>query len=132
MVQTLLNDIHRQQLNYYAAENSSIYELDYRNPSIKESEVVLVNLAAEYLGLRKTIELIKACHAKAVSLILWDPENDYAIPCGGHWPKNYRTILPEQAVMEFQARDMDLVYMRKPQDEDGNCLIRLDFETVVL
>lgn len=114
MVQTLLNDMHSQQLQKYNDEAYSIYELDYRNPSVKESEVVLVNLAAEYLGLKKTIELIKACHARVVSLILWDPENDYAIPCGGHWPKSYRTILPEQAVMEFQARDMDLVFMRKP------------------
>ena len=32
--------------------------------------------------------------------------------------------------MEFQARDMDLVFMRKPQDEDGNRLIRLDFESM--
>ena len=130
MVQTLLNDMHSQQLQKYNDEAHNVYELDYRNPSVKESEVVLVNLAAEYLGLKKTIELIKACHARVVSLILWDPENDYAIPRGGHWPKNYRTILPEQAVMEFQARDMDLVFMRKPQDEDGNRLIRLDFESM--
>ena len=130
MVQTLLNDMHSQQLQKYNDEAHSIYELDYRNPSVKEPEVVLVNLAAEYLGLKKTIELIKACHARVVSLILWDPENDYAIPCGGHWPKSYRPILPEQAVMEFQARDMDLVFMRKPQDEDGNRLIRLDFESM--
>lgn len=130
MVQTLLNDMHSQQLQKYNDEAHSIYELDYRNPSVKESEVVLVNLAAEYLGLKKTIELIKACHARVVSLILWDPENDYAIPCGGHWSKSYRTILPEQAVMEFQARDMDLVFMRKPQDEEGNRLIRLDFESM--
>ena len=49
MVQTLLNDMHSQQLQKYNDEAHSIYELDYRNPSVKESEVVLVNLAAEYL-----------------------------------------------------------------------------------
>ena len=43
---------------------------------------------------------------------------------------SYRTILPEQAVMEFQASDMDLIYMRNPQDEDGNRLIRLDFQAM--
>ena len=30
--------------------------------------------------------------------------------------------------MEFQARNMDLFYMRITQDENGNRLIRLDFQ----
>ena len=95
-----------------------------------QKRVLLVTLAAEFLGLQKTIELAHACHAKVVSLILWDPKNERTIPSGGHWPRAYRTILPEQAVMEFQASDMDLIYMRNPQDEDGNRLIRLDFQTM--
>lgn len=131
MVQSLLNTVYRQQLSCFQEAHQTIYELDYRHPRAKESEVVLVNLAAEYLGLKKTIELALACHAKVVSLILWDPENARSIPCGGHWPKSYHTILPEQAVMEFQARDMDLVYMRDPKDEEGNRLIRLDFSVEI-
>lgn len=125
MVRALLEAIREQQIAQY--EEQDIYELDYRNPEVKDSDVVLINLAAEYLGLQKTIELVLACHAKVVSLILWDPENFSSIPSGGHWPKSYRTIPLEQAVVEFQARDMDLFYMRNPQDEDGNRLIRLDF-----
>ena len=125
MIHTLLDALHRQQMEQY--EEKDIYELDYRNPAVKDSEVLLINLAAEYLGLQKTVELALACHAKVVSLILWDPENFTSIPSGGHWPKSYRTISPEQAVVEFQARNMDLFYMRNPQDEDGNRLIRLDF-----
>ena len=120
MIQTLLDAIHRQQIEQY--EDEKVYELD--------SDVLLVTLAAEFLGLQKTIELALACHAKVVSLILWDPKNERTIPSGGHWPRAYRTILPEQAVMEFQASDMDLIYMRNPQDEDGNRLIRLDFQTM--
>lgn len=125
MVHALLEAIREQQIAQY--EEQEIYELDYRNPEVKDSDVVLINLAAEYLGLQKTIELVLACHAKVVSLILWDPENFSSIPSGGHWPKSYRTIPLEQAVVEFQARNMDLFYMRNPQDEDGNRLIRLDF-----
>ena len=96
----------------------------------KPQWVLMLTLAAEFLGLQKTIELALACHAKVVSLILWDPKNERTIPSGGHWPRAYRTILPEQAVMEFQASDMDLIYMRNPQDEDGNRLIRLDFQAM--
>ena len=98
--------------------------------AFREGEVVLINLSAEYLGLQKTIELALACHARVVSLILWDPENFQPIPSGGHWPKNYHAISLERAVVEFQAKNMDLIYMRNPQDEDGNRLIRLDFQNV--
>lgn len=128
MIHTLLYALHRQQIEQY--EEKEIYELDYRNPTIRDSEVLLINLTAEYLGLQKTIELALACHAKIVSLILWDPENFTSIPSGGHWPKSYRTISLEQAVVEFQARNMDLFYMRNPEDEDGNRLIRLDFRAL--
>lgn len=128
MIRTLLDTLYRQQMEQY--EEQDVYELDYRNPTVKDSEVLLINLAAEYLGLQKTIELALACHAKVVSLILWDPENLTSIPCGGHWPKSYRSISLEQAVVEFQARNMDLFYMRNPQDEDGNRLIRLDFRAL--
>lgn len=128
MIHSLLDALKKQQMEQY--EEQEIYELDYRNPAIKDSEVVLINLAAEYLGLQKTIELALACHAQVVSLILWDPENLSSIPSGGHWPKSYNTISLERAVVEFQARDMDLIYMRNPQDEDGNRLIRLDFQNV--
>lgn len=121
----LLDVLRRQQLQQY--EKQEIYELDYRNPIARESEVLLINLGAEYLGLQRTIELALACHAKIVSLVLWDPENFFSIPSDGHWPRPYRTISTEQAVMEFQARDMDLFYMRNPIDEKGNRLIRLDF-----
>lgn len=122
MIHTLLDALHRQQMEQY--EEQKIYELDYRNPAIKDSDVLLINLAAEYLGLQKTIELALACHAKVVSLILWDPENFSSVPGDG------RAISLEHAVIEFQARNMDLVYMRDPQDEDGNRLIRLDFQSV--
>ncbi len=128
MINVLLEALHRQQLEQY--EEQDIYELDYRNPTVKDSDVLLINLAAEYLGLQKTIELALACHAKVVSLILWDPENFTSIPSNGHWPKSYRTIPLEQAVVEFQAQNMDLFYMREPQDEDGNRLIRLDFRSL--
>ncbi|MEZ3502689.1 MAG: hypothetical protein K1W25_04385 [Lachnospiraceae bacterium] len=128
MMYGLLDALRRQQLEQY--EEQDIYELDYRNPAVKDSEVLLINLAAEYLGLQKTIELALACHAKIVSLILWDPENLTSIPSGGRWPKSYRAISLEQAVMEFQARNMDLFYMRNPRDEDGNRLIRLDFRSL--
>lgn len=128
MIHRLLDALKRQQMEQY--EEQEIYELDYRNPAIKDSQVVLINLAAEYLGLQKTIELALACHAQVVSLILWDPENLSSIPSGGHWPKSYNTISLERAVVESQARNMDLVYMRNPQDEDGNRLIRLDFQNV--
>lgn len=128
MICALLDALRRQQMEQY--EEQQVYELDYRNPAVKNSDVLLINLAAEYLGLQKTIELALACNAKVVSLILWDPENFNSIPSGGHWPKSYRTISLERAVMEFQARNMDLIYMREPQDEDGNRLIRLDFQNV--
>ena len=121
----LLDVLHRQQMEQYMEQE--VYELDYHNPVARESEVLLVNLSAEYLGLKKTIDLVLACHARIVSLVLWDPENEMPIPCGGHWPRPYRSISAEQAVMEFQARDMDLFYMRTPRDEMGNRLIRLDF-----
>ena len=124
----LLDDLKRQQREQY--EQQAVYELDYRNPKVQDSDVLFVNLAAEYLGLQRTIELALECHAKIVSLILWDPQNFNSIPCGGHWPRAYRTISTEMAVMEFQARDMDLFYMRNPQDEDGNRLIRLDFRAL--
>ena len=128
MIQTLLDAIHRQQIEQY--EDEKVYELDCRNPKAEDSDVLLVTLAAEFLGLQKTIELALACHAKVVSLILWDPKNERTIPSGSYWLRAYRTILPEQAVMEFQASDMDLIYMRNPQDEDGNRLIRLDFQAM--
>lgn len=128
MIHTLLDSLRRQQLEQY--EEQKIYELDYRDPEVRDSDVLLINLAAEYLGLQKTVELALACHAKVVSLILWDPENFHSIPSNGRWPKSYRAIPLEQAVVEFQARNMDLVYMRHPQDENGEGLIRLDFENV--
>ena len=112
MIQTLLDAIHRQQIEQY--EDEKVYELDCRNPKAEDSDVLLITLAAEFLGLQKTIELAHACHAKVVSLILWDPKNERTIPSGSYWPRAYRTILPEQAVMEFQASDMDLIYMRNP------------------
>ncbi len=125
MIHALLDTLHRQQLEQY--EQQEIYELDYHHPEVRDSDVLLVNLAAEYLGLQETIDLALACHAKIVSLVLWDPENFLPLPSIGHWPKPYRTISLERAVVEFQARNMDLFYMRKPEDEDGNRLIRLDF-----
>ncbi len=128
MIHALLDAIRRQQLEQYEEQN--IYELDYRNPAIKDSEVLLMNLTAEYLGLQKTVELALACHAKVVSLILWDPENENTLPADGRWPDSCRAVSLERAVVEFQARNMDLVYMRNPQDEDGNRLIRLDFQSV--
>lgn len=128
MIHALLDAIRRQQLEQY--EEKNIYELDYRNPAIRDSDVLLINLAAEHLGLQKTVELALACHAKVVSLILWDPENEDAIPADGRWSKSCRAISLERAVVEFQARNMDLVHMRNPQDEEGNRLIRLDFESV--
>ncbi|MDO4261558.1 MAG: hypothetical protein Q4C82_05725 [Eubacteriales bacterium] len=128
MIQALLDTVYRQQIEQY--DHACIYKLDSRHPEARPSEVVLINLAAEYIGLRRTVELALACHARVVSLILWDPDNPRSIPSEGRWPKAYRTILPEQAVMEFQACNMDLVYMRDPMDEDGNRLIRLDFESV--
>ena len=74
MIQTLLDAIHRQQIEQY--QDEKVYELDCRNPKAEDSDVLLVTLAAEFLGLQKTIELALACHAKVVSLILWDPKND--------------------------------------------------------
>ena len=128
MIHALLDALRRQQMEQY--EEQKIYELDYRNPTVRDSDVLLINLAAEYLGLQKTIELAQACHARIVSVILWDPENMNSIPGDGRWPRSYRTISPERAVAEFQARNMDLVYMRDPRDENGNRLIRLDFQNV--
>lgn len=128
MIHKLLDALRRQQMEQY--EEQQIYELDYRNPAVRDSDVLLINLAAEYLGLQKTIELALACHARIVSLILWDPENLHTVPDDGQWPKASCTIPLEQAVVEFQARDMDLIYMRDPQDESGNRLIRLDFQCV--
>lgn len=128
MIHALLDAIRRQQLEQYEEQN--IYELDYRNPAIKDSDVLLINLAAEYLGLQKTVELALACHAKVVSLILWDPENEDVIPADSRFRKSCRAISLERAVVEFQARNMDLIYMRNPQDEEGNRLIRLDFQNV--
>ena len=78
MIQTLLDAIHRQQIEQY--EDEKVYELDCRNPKAEDSDVLLVTLAAEFLGLQKTIELALACHAKVVSLILWDPKNERTIP----------------------------------------------------
>ena len=128
MIHALLDALRRQQMEQY--EEQTVYELDYRDPAVRDSDVLLINLAAEYLGLQKTIDLALACHAKVVSLILWDPENFNSIPVDGRWPGSCRAISLEQAVVEFQARDMDLVYMRDPQDEDGNRLIRLDFKNM--
>ncbi|MCI9657162.1 MAG: hypothetical protein HFI14_00965 [Lachnospiraceae bacterium] len=128
MIHALLDALRRQQMEQY--EEQKIYELDYRDPKIRDSEVLLINLAAEYLGLQKTVDLALACHAQIVSLILWDPENPHTIPSDGHWPRSYRAITLERAVVEFQARNMDLVYMRNPKDEEGNGLIRLDFQKV--
>ena len=68
MIHALLDALRRQQMEQY--EKQKIYELDYRNPAVKDSDVLLVNLAAEYLGIQKTVELALACHAKIVSLIL--------------------------------------------------------------
>ena len=65
MIQTLLDAIHRQQIEQY--EDEKVYELDCRNPKAEDSDVLLVTLAAEFLGLQKTIELALACHAKVVS-----------------------------------------------------------------
>lgn len=128
MIHALLDALRRQQMEQY--EEQKIYELDYRDPKIRDSEVLLINLAAEYLGLQKTVDLALACHAQIVSLILWDPENSHTIPSDGYWPRSYRAIALERAVVEFQARNMDLVYMRNPKDEEGNGLIRLDFQKV--
>lgn len=128
MIHALLDALRRQQLEQY--EEQKIYELDYRDPKVRDSEVLLINLAAEYLGLQKTVDLALACHAKVVSLILWDPDNQNAIPGGGCRSGSYRAISLERAVVEFQARNMDLVYMRNPEDENGDRLIRLDFENV--
>ncbi len=128
MIHALLDALRRQQMEQY--EEQKIYELDYRNPAVKDSDVLLINLAAEYLGLQKTVELALACNAKVVSLILWDPENYHAIPGNSCSSDSYRTISLEQAVVEFQARNMDLIYMREPQDENGDRLIRLDFQSV--
>ena len=63
MIQTLLDAIHRQQIEQY--EDEKVYELDCRNPKAEDSDVLLVTLAAEFLGLQKTIELALACHAKS-------------------------------------------------------------------
>lgn len=128
MIHALLDALHRQQMEQY--EEQKIYELDYRNPTVRDSDVLLINLVAEYLGLQKTIELALACHARIVSVILWDPENLNSIPDDGLQPESYGTISLERAVVEFQARNMDLVYMRDPRDENGNRLIRLDFQKV--
>ena len=128
MIHSLLDALRRQQMEQY--EEQTIYELDYRDPSVRHSDVLLINLAAEYLGLQKTVELALACHAKVVSLILWDPENGNSIPDDGCWSGSCRMISLEQAVVEFQARNMDLIYMRNPQDENGDRLIRLDFQSV--
>lgn len=128
MSHTLLDALRRQQMEQY--EEQKIYELDYHNPAVKDSDVLLINLAAEYLGLQKTVELALACHAKIVSLILWDPDNFQTVPDKEYQDRIRRAIPLEQAVLEFQARDMDLVYMRNPQDENGNRLIRLDFQCV--
>lgn len=128
MIHSLLDALRRQQMEQY--EEQTIYELDYRDPAVRDSEVLLINLAAEHLGLQKTVELALACHARVVSLILWDPENCTSIPCDDRWSESCRMISLEQAVIEFQARNMDLIYMRNPQDENGDRLIRLDFESV--
>lgn len=127
MIHALLDALRRQQMEQY--EEQTVYELDYRNPAIRDSDVLLINLAAEHLGIQRTVELALACHAKVVSLILWDPENFHSIPGDGLCFEDCRTISLEQAVVEFQARNMDLVYMRNPQDENGDRLIRLDFQS---
>ena len=61
----LLDALHRQQLEQY--EEQEIYELDYHNPVVRDSEVLLINLGAEYLGLNRTVDLALACHARIVS-----------------------------------------------------------------
>ena len=38
MIHTLLDALHRQQMEQY--EEQKIYELDYRNPAIKDSDVL--------------------------------------------------------------------------------------------
>ena len=81
MIQTLLDAIHRQQIEQY--EDEKVYELDCRNPKAEDSDVLLVTLAAEFLGLQKTIELALACHAKVASLILWDPNDPAGTGCYG-------------------------------------------------
>ena len=42
MIHALLDALHRQQMEQYEKQN--IYELDYRNPAIKDSDVLLINL----------------------------------------------------------------------------------------
>ena len=64
----LLDALHRQQLEQY--EEQEIYELDYHNPVVRDSEVLLINLGAEYLGLNRTVDLALACHARIVSMVL--------------------------------------------------------------
>lgn len=53
MIQTLLDAIHRQQIEQY--EDEKVYELDCRNPKAEDSDVLLVTLAAEFLGCQKTL-----------------------------------------------------------------------------
>ena len=62
----LLDALHRQQLEQY--EEQEIYELDYHNPVVRDSEVLLINLGAEILAL--TAPLIWRWHAMPV-LSLW-------------------------------------------------------------
>ena len=44
MIHALLDALRRQQMEQY--EEQKIYELDYRDPKIRDSEVLLINLAA--------------------------------------------------------------------------------------
>ena len=98
--------------------------------AIRRLKTLMCCLLIWLQNIQKTVELALACHAKIVSLILWDPDNFHTIPDEGYRDSACRAIPLEQAVVEFQARDMDLVYMRDPQDENGNRLIRLDFQCV--
>ena len=52
MIQTLLDAIHRQQIEQY--EDEKVYELDCRNPKAEDSDVLLITLAAEFLGLQRS------------------------------------------------------------------------------
>ena len=48
MIHALLDALRRQQMEQY--EEQTVYELDYRDPAVRDSDALLINLAAEYLG----------------------------------------------------------------------------------
>ena len=51
MIHALLDALRRQQLEQY--EEQKIYELDYRNPTVKDSDVLLINLLQNIWVFRK-------------------------------------------------------------------------------